>query len=151
MFLSTFEKQLDAKRRLVVPAEFRALAGGGAEGVWVFPSIEADCLEAGGQGLFDQYRALIEELPFGDPLRSALETSVYAGMSRLAFDTAGRIVLPEELCAEFGLAEWVVVAGLGDRFQIWSREGFRAHRAAQRLAAREGLAAARNRGRSAAA
>lgn len=148
MFLSTFEKQLDAKRRLVVPAELRALAGG--EGVWVFPSIEADCLEGGGQALFDQYRGLIDGLPFGDPVRSALETAVYAGMSRLPFDTAGRIVLPEELCVEFGLADEVVVAGLGDRFQLWSRTAFRDHRAAQRLAAREGLAGLRNRARTAA-
>lgn len=151
MFLSTFEKQVDGKRRIVVPAEFRALAGGGAaDGVFLFPSIEADCLEGGGQALFDQYRAVIEDLPFGDPVRSALETSVYAGMSRLSFDTAGRIVLPDELCAEFGLSDWVVVAGLGDRFQIWSRDAFRGHRAAQRLAAREGLAAHRNRARTAA-
>ena len=146
MFLSTFEKQLDAKRRLVVPADLRALAGG--EGVWLFPSIEADCLEGGGQALFDQYRGVIEGLGFGDPLRSALETAVYAGMSRLPFDTAGRIVLPEELCAEFGLADEVVVAGLGDRFQLWDRAAFRDHRAAQRLAAREGLASLRNRARS---
>ena len=150
MFLSTFEKQLDAKRRLVVPAEFRALAGGAGEGVWLFPSIEAECLEGGGQPLFEQYRAVIEDLPFGDPVRSALETSVYAGMSRLAFDTAGRIVLPEELCAGFGITDWVVVAGLGDRFQLWDRDAFRAHRASQRLAAREGLAAHRNRARTAA-
>lgn len=148
MFVSTFEKQLDAKRRLVVPAEFRALAGGAGEGVWIFPSIEAECLEGGGQPLFEQYRGVIEDMPFGDPVRSALELSVYAGMSRLGFDTAGRIVLPEELCAGVGITDWVVIAGLGDRFQLWDREAFRSHRAAQRLAAREGLAAHRNRARS---
>ncbi len=147
MFLSTFEKQLDAKRRLVVPADLRALSGG--EGVWLFPSIEADCLEGGGQALFDQYRGVIEGLGFGDPVRSALETAVYAGMNRLPFDTAGRIVLPEELCVEFGLADQVIIAGLGDRFQVWERDAFRAHRATQRLAAREGLAAYRNRARAA--
>ena len=144
MFLSTYEKQLDAKRRVVAPAEFRALAGAGADGVWVFPSIEADCLEGGGQALFDQYKAVIDALPFGDPVRSALEVSVYAGMRRLPFDTAGRIVLPEDLCAEFGLSDQVVVAGLGDRFQIWDREAFHTYRAAQRAAARAGLVAVRN-------
>ena len=149
VFLSTFEKQLDAKRRLVVPAEFRALAGGAGDGVWIFPSIEADCLEGGGQGFSTSTAPSSTDLPFGDPVRSALETSVYAGMSRLAFDTAGRIVLPDELCTEFGLTDWVVVAGLGDRFQLWSRDAFRTHRAAQRLAARGGLAAHRNRGRAA--
>ncbi len=151
VFLSTFEKQLDAKRRIVVPQEFRALSAGPFDGVVCFPSIEADCLEGGGQALFNQYKSLIEELPFGDPLRSALETTVYSGMSRLGFDTAGRIVLPEELCAQFGLTDWVAIVGLGDRFQIWDRDAFRAHRAVQREAARAGLAEMRARQRGAAA
>jgi hypothetical protein len=69
----------------------------------------------------------------------ALETSVLGEMRPLSFDTAGRITLPEAFCEMFGLTDWVSIVGLGDRFQIWSREAFQAHRAAQRLAAREGL------------
>ncbi len=144
VFLSTFEKQLDGKRRIVAPQEFRALAAGPFNGVFCFPSIEADCIEGGGQSLFDRYTRLIEELPFGDPLRSALETTVLGGMNQLGFDTAGRITLPESLCEAFGLVDWVAVVGLGDRFQIWPRDAFAAHRADQRRAAREGLAALRN-------
>jgi MraZ protein len=140
MFLSTFEKQLDAKRRIVVPQDFRALVSGPFDGVFCFPSIEADCIEAGGKALFDRYTGVIEELEFGDPLRTALETSVLGGMAKLSFDTAGRITLPETLCDMFGLTDWVAVVGLGDRFQIWSREAFQAHRSAQRETAREGLA-----------
>ena len=143
VFLSTFEKQLDSKRRIVVPQEFRAAGSGAFEGVFCFPSIEADCLEAGGQAFFDRYLGVIEELPFGDPLRSALETSVLGGMARLGFDSAGRVTLPDALCEMFGLTDWVAVVGLGDRFQIWSRDAFQAHRAAQRDAARQGLAALR--------
>ena len=149
VFLSTFEKQLDAKRRIVVPQEFRGLAAGPFEGVFCYPSIEADCLEAGGQALFQSQQATIEELPFGDPLRTALETSLYGGLSRLAFDTAGRITLPEALCQMFGLTEWVAVVGMGDRFQIWDRDAFQAHRADQRRLAREGLAALRTAQRAA--
>jgi MraZ protein len=149
MFLSTFEKQLDAKRRIVVPQEFRALVSGPFDGVFCFPSIEADCIEGGGKALFDRYMGVIEELEFGDPLRSALETSVLGGMAKLSFDTAGRITLPESLCDMFGLSDWVVVVGLGDRFQIWSREAFQAHRSAQRELAREGLAQLRAQQRAA--
>ena len=54
VFLSTFEKQLDSKRRIVVPAEFRAQLSGPFEGVFCFPSIEFDCIEAGGRPLFDR-------------------------------------------------------------------------------------------------
>jgi MraZ protein len=149
LFLSTFEKQLDVKRRIVVPQEFRALAAGPFEGVFCFPSIEADCVEGGGKALFDRYVGVMEELDFGDPLRTALETSVLGGMAKLSFDTAGRITLPESLCEMFALTDWVTVVGLGDRFQIWQREAFQAHRAAQREIAREGLALLRAQQRAA--
>ncbi len=145
MFSSTFEKQLDAKRRIVVPQEFRAAAasaptGSAFDGVFCFPSIEADCLEGGGHALFQRYQALIEARPFGSELRTALEFSVIGGMRQLPFDPAGRIVLPESLCSDLGLTDWVAVVGLGDRFQIWPLDAFRARRDAQRMAARKGLA-----------
>ena len=149
MFLSTFEKQLDAKRRLLVPQEFRAAAAGSFDGVFCFPSIEHDCLEGGGQALFDTWRGVIDELAFGDPLRSALETSVLGAMVRMPYDTAGRITLPESLCETFGLTEWVALVGMGERFQIWSREAFRAHRAEQLKLARAGLPALRAQQRAA--
>lgn len=148
MFLSTFEKQLDSKRRLVVPQEFRAAAASSFEGVFCFPSIEADCLEGGGKALFDRYADLIEELPFGDPLRTSLETVVFGGMSQLGFDTAGRITLPESLCEAFGLHDWVTIVGLKDRFQIWGRDQFAAWREEQRVAARAGLADLRRQQRA---
>ncbi|HEV7157753.1 MAG TPA: division/cell wall cluster transcriptional repressor MraZ [Caulobacteraceae bacterium] len=147
MFHSTFEKQLDAKRRLLVPQEFRA-AVGPLDGVFCFPSIEHDCIEGGGQALFDAYLKVIEELAFGDPLRSALETSVLGGMTRLNYDTAGRVTLPEGLCQAFGLDDWVALVGMGERFQIWPREAFLAHRASQLALARSSLPALRQRQRA---
>jgi len=139
VFLSTFEKQLDAKRRIVAPHEFRA-AVAPFDGVFCFPSIEADCIEGGGKALFDRYVALIDGFPLGDPMRTALETSIMGGMAQLSFDTAGRITLPEHFCELFGLTDWVTVVGLKDRFQIWPREAFRARWLEQRRVAREGLA-----------
>jgi len=138
LFISTFEKQLDAKRRIVAPQEFR-LAVAPFDGLFCFPSIEADCIEGGGKALFDDYAALIDEFPLGDPTRTALETTVMGGMVQLSFDTAGRITLPESFCEMFGLSDWVTVVGLRNRFQIWSRDAFRARIASQRELAREGL------------
>ncbi len=140
MFLSTFEKQLDAKRRFVVPQDYRTPATGSAEGVFCFPSIEADCIEAGGDALFGQYQRVIDDLPFGHRLRTALEDAVYGQQRRLSYDTAGRITLPESLCEEFGLTDTVVIVGLRDRFQIWRPDVHRAWRAEQRRVARDGLA-----------
>ena len=144
MFLSTFEKQLDAKRRIVVPQEFRAAAAGPFDGVFCFPSIEADCIEGGGQALFDRYlgadrRASPSAIRCARPWRPAS----LAAWRRLSYDTAGRITLPETLCEAFQLTDWVAVVGLGERFQIWSRDVFQRHRRDQREAARAGLAALR--------
>jgi MraZ protein len=44
----------------------------------------------------------------------------------------------------------VAVVGLGDRFQIWDRDAFRAHRAEMLKAARSGLADLRRAQRPAA-
>ena len=69
------------------------------------------------------------------------------GMAKMAFDTAGRITLPETLCAQLELSEsdWVTVVGMGERFQIWPRDAFQAHRAEQLRIARLGLPALRAR------
>jgi MraZ protein len=142
VFLSTIDRQLDGKRRIVLPAEFRA-AVGPLDTLFCFPSIEADCLEGGGPDLLKTYDALIDELPFGDPLRTAIETSVRGGFARLACDPAGRVTLPDTHCQQFGLTDWVSVVGMGDRFQIWSKDAFAAHRESQRLFAREQLAVLR--------
>lgn len=139
VFLSTYEKQLDGKRRLLIPQEFRTADNGAEHGVFCFPSIEAPCLEAGGDRLFAEYQALIDGLPFGDEYRSALEATVYAGQKPLAYDAGGRITLPETLCAEMGLGQDVVIAGLGSRFQIWDRQAWLAHREAQRALAGKAL------------
>jgi len=149
VFFSTFEKPLDSKRRIVVPAEFRTAVGGPVGGVFCFPSVEADCIEGGGQALFQRNEALITELDPGDPLRYSLEFTLRGGMAQLSFDTAGRITLPENLCEMFGLTDMVTVVGLGDRFQVWSSEAFQLQRAAHRQNAREGLAAMRAQQRAA--
>lgn len=141
MFLSSHEKQLDAKRRLLVPQDFRvsALPPGGDDfgGVYCFSSVEAECLECGGEAFFERYRAVIERHPVGSPERKALEHVVYGGMQRLNFDTAGRITLPESLCAQFGLTGTVVMVGLYDRFQVWAPKAYAVYSAEQGRLARE--------------
>jgi MraZ protein len=138
VFISTFEKQLDAKRRIVAPVDYRQSVAP-FDGLFCFPSIEADCIEGGGKALFDEYAALIDEFPLGDPVRTALETCIMGGMVQLSFDTAGRITLPESFCEMFGITDWVTVVGLNNRFQVWPREAYRARYPDQRQVAREGM------------
>ena len=137
MFLSSHEKQLDAKRRLLVPQDFRAAALKPLDGVepfeglYCFSAIGAQCLECGGAAFFATYRDVINEYPRLSPTRKALEHRFYAPMSRLGFDTAGRITLPENLCRTFGLTDEVLLTGLGDSFQIWHPAAYETYAAEQ--------------------
>jgi len=140
VFLSTYEKQLDGKRRLLIPQEYRTADNGAEHGVFCFFSITADCLEAGGDRLMAEYVARIEALPFGSDRRTALEEVFYAGQRPLAYDGGGRITLPEGLCEEAGLGDDVVIVGLGPRFQIWDRARWNARKAERRAIAKSVMA-----------
>jgi MraZ protein len=139
VFLSTSERQLDSKRRLVLPADFRAAAAGEFNGVYCFPSLDCGCIEGGGQAFRDDYVKIINGFPRGHPTRRAIETVVLGQMVQLAFDPAGRITLPEGLCQRYGLTDWVSIVGLGDYFQIWPRAELAAHLERQAPIAQQGL------------
>jgi MraZ protein len=66
---------------------------------------------------------------------------VLGGLNPLNFDTAGRITLPERMCERLNIADWVTVVGMGDYFQIWSRDVFEANYEDDRRIALEGLQA----------
>ena len=137
VFLSTYEKQLDGKRRLLIPQEFRTADNGAEHGVFCFFALADDCLEAGGDRLMAEYVARIEARPFGSDKRTALEETFYAGQRPLSYDGGGRITLPESLCQDAGLGEDVVIVGLGPRFQIWDRARWNTRRDARRALARQ--------------
>lgn len=146
MFLSTFEKPLDSKRRLLVPQDYRDAARTIDEtcleglppfdGLYCFESLDEDCLECGGAKLFTQYKTMIDGYGFATPARKRLEHSIYGAMLRLSFDGGGRVTLPDSLCQDFGLKDEVVLVGLYDRFQIWSPEKYRPYAQKMREEAR---------------
>lgn len=140
MFLSTYEKPLDAKRRFVVPAEYRGAEDGAHEALFVFPCLSEPCLEAGGLLLRKQYEAMAMQLPFAHKSRKAISVQVFSQSRSLAYDTAGRITLPEGMCARFGLKDEVVLVGMMDRFLIWDPEAYRPWAERMAEAAEEGVA-----------
>ena len=129
MFLSTSTNNRDAKGRVSVPADFRAVitaqASGRAapfDGIIVRPSFSGLCLEGGGERLFEAYRASINALDYFDPNREAMEQAIFGESRRLPFDSGGRVSLPHDLADMFGFNGRVTFVGLGDRFEIWPPE-----------------------------
>ncbi len=133
-FVSTFTNKIDAKGRVSVPAPFRAVlerdgySGGGAAGVYCYPSLDAPALDAGGERLAKKIDGLLAGLPDYSDERDELSVALYGDVQVLAIDGDGRIVLPEGLRAHAGLAGSVTFVGLGDKFQMWEPARFEERR-----------------------
>ena len=111
---------IDAKGRISVPAPLRAALGEGAEGVYLFPSQHLGCLEGAGPAFLEKRAAALDALDPLDPRRAALERLYFGEAQWFAFDSTGRITLPETLRASFELNAEAVFVGVRDRFELWS-------------------------------
>jgi len=138
MFLSTATNSLDAKGRISVPSEFRAVVGDGVfDGIIVWPSFDGDYLEGGGIGLLKDYERSLETMDYYDEGRIALQRAIFAESRRLPFDSGGRVSLPKDLAEYAGLRDKATFVGLGARFEIWNPEAHTARSVEIRRLARE--------------
>ena len=137
-FVSTFTNKIDAKGRVSVPATFRAvLAREGGEGIFCYPSLDSDALDAGGNRLVKTIDDLLQSIaPYSDE-RDQLSTALYGESEILKLDKDGRTMLPKRLREFSGITDKVTFVGLGDKFQVWQPEKFELHRARARQKVKE--------------
>ena len=137
-FVSTFTNRIDAKGRVSVPATFRGLlARDGFEGLYVYPALGMDALDAGGNRLVEEINLLLDGLgPFSDE-RDHLSAALYGDSEILKLDAEGRIVLSERLLEHASISDRVSFVGLGHKFQMWEPDRFGARQAEARGRVRE--------------
>ena len=121
LFLSTIEKQIDKKGRVSVPPTFRAvLAAQNFNGMIAYASFTNSCIEACGMERIEKLHARIEALdPFSEE-HDAFATAILGGATQLAFDSEGRVVIPEGLLKKANITDTGVFVGKGATFEIWS-------------------------------
>jgi MraZ protein len=78
-------------------------------------------------------------MPGTDPKKAALKRLIGGRSEQVTVDKAGRIVLPEEMAREAGIAHDAVLVGMLDRFEIWSPERYERVRLADAMMAQEAL------------
>ncbi len=116
-FVGLYRHQIDDKGRLAVPSKMRAqLAGAFHVAEWL-----DTCLAILPDGEWDRITARIAALPMTDPRTRALERRLFGNAVRLELDRQGRILLPQHLREFAGLDGEVVVVGLQNRVEIWSK------------------------------
>jgi MraZ protein len=127
-FVANCTSRLDAKGRVSIPAAFRAvLCRGGFEGLYCYPSLDQPAIDAGGKALLADIERLISRYAPYSELREELLVALYGRSETLKIDGEGRVVLTDTLKTHAGIGDSVTFVGLGNRFQIWEPERFRAH------------------------
>jgi MraZ protein len=127
-FVSRFTNRIDRKGRVSVPAAFRqVLARDGFEGLYCYPSLDMQAVDAGGQGLLAEIeRRLARFEPFTEE-HDYLSTAFYGLSERLTMDGEGRIGMTPSLMECTGISEEVTFVGQGYKFQIWEPARYREH------------------------
>lgn len=118
MFMGEYNHTVDAKGRLIVPAKFRELLGDefvvtkGLDGcLFVYPSDEWKTIE-------EKFRSVSQ---FSKDARK-FARFFFAGAANCEVDKQGRILLPAVLREFAGLDKDVVLAGVLNHIEIWSKD-----------------------------
>lgn len=121
LFLSTYQNRIDKKGRISVPAPFRAVLGKeDFPGIIAYGSFVNPCIEACGMARIQRVSESIDALDPFSTERDAFATSILGGSVQLAFDSEGRVMLPEELLATAKIKEEAAFVGKGETFEIWN-------------------------------
>ncbi len=138
LFLSTYHNRIDKKGRVSIPAQFRAaLAAQEFAGIVAYPSPLHGCIEGCGMNRIMKLNQRVERFDPYSEERDAFATTIFGESVQLAFDTEGRVMLPEALIAFAGLIEQVTIVGKGEIFEIWEPKAFEAHAKRARELVRE--------------
>ena len=128
VFMGDHDKRIDAKRRVLVPAEFRAgLAREGVDAIVVVPEPKQPYLRAQTVEEFENILKQLKSTHGRFSQKRARASRYLFGRARtLSFDPEGRIMLPQKFCEHASLVKDVVFMGCGDHVQIWAAEALQA-------------------------
>ena len=118
MFKGEYSHSVDAKGRIIMPAKFREILGDmfvvtkGLDGcLFVYPNDEWENIE-------NKFR----EIPLTTKDARKFSRFFFAGAADCEVDKQGRVLIPSVLREFAGLNKEVVLVGVLNRIEIWSKE-----------------------------
>jgi MraZ protein len=115
---------LDAKGRLAFPTRYRADLLERCEGRVVLTVHDDRCLLMYPQPEWDEIERKLVRLPNQNKRTRTLQRMLLGHATELEMDRNGRILIPPRLREFAGLDKRVVLAGLGNKFEIWNEEAW---------------------------
>lgn len=123
MFIGEYRHTFDAKNRISLPAKFRKELG---KGVIVTRGLDR-CLFVYSQAAWKRETEKLGQQPTNSAAGRALSRLMLSGAAEADVDSAGRILIPDYLKSFAGLSMKAVVAGVGDRVELWDEDAWTAY------------------------
>jgi MraZ protein len=127
LYSGTFERSMDAKKRVAVPAPW--LSSGEGEVFHIVPHPSDGYLMVMPPAEFDRWEQRIQESPATAAEKRMAIRKFYSEAHSATADKQGRLLLSDKHCERAGLSGEVIFVGGRSRFEIWSREGYAASEA----------------------
>ena len=124
MLIGEFKHNLDAKKRLAIPAKFRKELG---EGAVITRGLD-NCLFVFPLKHWNQVAEKLASTPIGQKDSRSFARLILSGAMEVEFDGLGRIVIPEYLKSYAELKRVAVVAGVYTRLEIWDEDRWTAYK-----------------------
>ncbi len=118
MFMGEYQHTVDTKGRLIIPAKFRDSLG---EEFIVTKGLDG-CLFVFPQNEWQAFEEKLRTLPLTQKGARQFTRFFVAGATPCELDKQGRILLPATLREFAGLEKDVVLAGMLNRVEIWSKD-----------------------------
>ncbi|MBP5698526.1 MAG: division/cell wall cluster transcriptional repressor MraZ [Alphaproteobacteria bacterium] len=125
LFLDTITNKVDAKGRVSLPADYRAIVKEIGSEIVCYRSLTSPCIEGCLEHLLDKLATDIENsTDFFSETQDDLTNLIFGDAKRFTFDSTGRIMLTEKLLKHAEITDTAVFVGKGRKFQIWSEKNW---------------------------
>lgn len=125
LFMDTVINKVDAKGRVSLPADYRAIVKTKESEIVCYRSLSNPCIEGCLEDLLDKLASEMEDaLDFFSETQDDLTNLVFGDAKRYSFDSTGRIMLSDKLLQHAGITDAAVFVGKGRKFQIWNPENW---------------------------
>jgi len=118
MFIGEFHHTLDEKFRFSFPKKFR----NDLEKGFVITRGVDNCLLIYTNSEWDKFSFDVSNLPLTNKSARDFQRHILSGAVEIELDKTGRAILPEHLRKFADIKKDIVIAGIGEKIEIWSEE-----------------------------
>ena len=124
MFYGEHEHSIDRKGRLIIPSKFReAFKENYVERFFITRGLDT-CLFVFTEDEWRKQESRFKSLPFTNAEARHFNRLYFSGACEVTCDKQGRILVPEYLKEYAKIKREIVIVGVSNRMEIWSKENW---------------------------